>query len=70
MAPNRKRDIEESEGGGKDLSKANWSRETLHLFCDLCIQYAERSKGKRAAIVLQRMSWKVLEVDFQKKTSL
>ena len=49
MTPNMKRDNEESEdggggggGGGGDLSKANWSKETLHLYYDLCIQYAER----------------------------
>ena len=70
MAPNKKRDNEESEGGGKDFSRANWSKENLHLFSDLCIQYVKRSKGKRGATILQRMSWKVQEVEFQKRTSL
>ena len=70
MAPNKKMDNEESEGGGKDLSQAKWSKETLHLLCDLCIQYAKRSKGKRRAMISQKMPWKVLEVEFQKRTSL
>ncbi|KAK8996767.1 hypothetical protein V6N11_020266 [Hibiscus sabdariffa] len=52
------------------MTRANWSKENLHLFCDLCIQYAERSKGKRGATISQRMPWKVLEVEFQKRTSL
>ena len=70
MAPNKKRNNEESDGGGKDLSQANWSKETIHLFCDLCIQYVERSKGKRGATISQRIPWKVLEVEFQKRTSI
>ena len=70
MTPNKKRDNEESEGGGKDLSRANWSKKTLHLFCDLCIQYAQRSKGKHGAMISIRMPWKVLEVEFQKRMSL
>ena len=70
MAPNKKMDNEESECGGKDLSRANKSIETLHIFCDLCIQYAERSKGKRGATISQRIPWKVLEVEFQKRTNL
>ena len=71
LAPNKKRDNKESEGGGKDLSRANWSKENLHLFCDLCIQYVERSKGKRGATTIsQRMPWKVLEMEFQKRMSL
>ncbi|KAL2945210.1 L10-interacting MYB domain-containing protein [Bienertia sinuspersici] len=70
MASNKKRISGESETGGKDLSRAKWSKETLHLFCDLCIQYAEKSKEKNGTAASQRMAWKVLEVEFQKMTNL
>ncbi|KAL2921408.1 L10-interacting MYB domain-containing protein [Bienertia sinuspersici] len=61
MASNNQRDYDEGEGSMRD---------TLHIFCDLCIQYAERSKGKRSATTSQRMPWKVLEVEFTKRTNL
>ncbi|XP_021715068.1 uncharacterized protein LOC110683039 [Chenopodium quinoa] len=67
MAPKKKRD---NEVGGKDLSRANWSKENLHLFCDLCIKYAERGKGKHGAMMCRRMPWKTLEVEFRKRTNL
>uniref|UniRef100_A0A803MX57 DDE Tnp4 domain-containing protein n=1 Tax=Chenopodium quinoa TaxID=63459 RepID=A0A803MX57_CHEQI len=67
MVPNNKRVNDETEGG---VNRANWSKETLHVICDSCIKFAERSKGKRGSITLQRMPWKVLEVEFQNKTNL
>lgn len=67
MAPKKKMD---NEGVGKDVSRANWSKENLHLFCDLCIQFAERGKGKHGAPTCRRMPWKILEVEFQKRTNL
>ncbi|GMI68704.1 hypothetical protein like AT5G05800 [Hibiscus trionum] len=70
MAPNKKMCNEQVGGDGKEVGRANWSKENLYLFCDLCIQYAEKSKGKRGATISQRMPWKVLEIEFQKKTSL
>lgn len=66
MATNKKR-AEENEGGG---NRAIWSRDTIHMFCDVCIQFAEKNKGKRGSTISQRMNWKVLEVEFQKKTNL
>ncbi|KMS96855.1 hypothetical protein BVRB_8g199310 [Beta vulgaris subsp. vulgaris] len=70
MAQNNGRQNKESEGGVKDSNRANWSKEILHLFCDLCIEYAEKNKGKRGALVAQRMPWKILEVEFHKRTNL
>ncbi|GMI72825.1 hypothetical protein like AT5G05800 [Hibiscus trionum] len=70
MAPNKKMCNEQVGGDEKEVGRANWSKENLYLFCDLCIQYAEKSKGKRGATISQRMPWKVLEIEFQKKTSL
>ncbi|KAK8549303.1 hypothetical protein V6N13_008979 [Hibiscus sabdariffa] len=58
MAPNKKTYNEQARDEGKEVTRANWSKEDLYLFCDLCIQYAERSKGKRGATISQRMSWK------------
>uniref|UniRef100_A0A803LBP0 DDE Tnp4 domain-containing protein n=1 Tax=Chenopodium quinoa TaxID=63459 RepID=A0A803LBP0_CHEQI len=55
MAPNNKRVNDETEGG---VNRANWSKETLHVFCDLCIKFAVRSKGKRGSTTSQRMPWK------------
>uniref|UniRef100_A0A803MZC3 Transposase n=1 Tax=Chenopodium quinoa TaxID=63459 RepID=A0A803MZC3_CHEQI len=55
MAPNNKRDNDETKGG---VNRANWSKETLHVFCDLCIKFAERSKGKRGSTTSQRIPWK------------
>ncbi|KAK8627398.1 hypothetical protein V6N13_135010 [Hibiscus sabdariffa] len=49
---------EQARDEGKEMTRANWSKENLYLFCDLCIQYAERSKGKRGATISQRMPWK------------
>ncbi|KAL6569132.1 hypothetical protein OROHE_003413 [Orobanche hederae] len=67
MAPNKKKVNEESEVA---IARANWSKETLKIFCDICIGNAERSKGKRGATISQRMPWKLLEIEFQKKTNL
>ncbi|WCJ18459.1 hypothetical protein M5689_000808 [Euphorbia peplus] len=67
MTPNNKRVNEEIEGEKGDIGHANWSRETLHIFYDLCIHFAEKSKGKRGATVSQKMSWKLLESEFSKK---
>lgn len=44
MTSNNKRDNEEGEASVRDMGRASWSKETLLIFCDLCIQYAERSK--------------------------
>ncbi|KAK8626163.1 hypothetical protein V6N13_133815 [Hibiscus sabdariffa] len=49
---------EQARDEGKEVTRTNWSKENLHLFCDLCIQYAERSKGKRGATISQSMQWK------------
>ena len=56
--------------GGKDVGRAVWSKETLYIFIDLCNQFMERSKGKRGAIVSQRLPWKKVEAEFQKRTKL
>ncbi|KAL2892391.1 L10-interacting MYB domain-containing protein [Bienertia sinuspersici] len=70
MAPKKKMPNEDNDCGGRDGSRAMWSKENLYLFCDLCIEFAERSKGKRGSTISQRMPWKVLEVEFQKRTNL
>lgn len=66
METNKKR-AEENEGG---VNRANWSRDTIHMFCDVCIQFGEKSKGKLGSTISQRINWKVLEAEFQKKTNL
>ncbi|KAL2931696.1 L10-interacting MYB domain-containing protein [Bienertia sinuspersici] len=70
MAPKKKMPNEDNDCGGRNGSRAMWLKENLYLFCDLCIEFAERSKGKRGSTISQRMPWKVLEVEFQKRTNL
>ncbi|KAL2897360.1 L10-interacting MYB domain-containing protein [Bienertia sinuspersici] len=70
MAPKKKMPNEDNDCGGRDGSPAMWSKENLYLFCDLYIEFVERSKGKRGSTIPQRMPSKVLEVEFQKRTNL
>ena len=68
MAPKLKRGNGESEE--KNVSRAQWSKENLFIFCDLCIKHVEKSKEKNGGTISQRIPWKILEVEFKKKTGL
>ncbi|XP_019185129.1 PREDICTED: uncharacterized protein LOC109180081 [Ipomoea nil] len=78
MTPNQI--VHESQGGQSenkdesqragDIGRVSWSKELLHILCDLCIQYVEKSKGKNGGVISQRLLWKKIELAFQKKTNL
>lgn len=78
MTPNQI--VHESQGGQNDnkdesqragdIGRVSWSKELLHILCDLCMQYVEKSKGKNGGVISQRLLWKKIELAFQKKTNL
>ncbi|KAK1356478.1 hypothetical protein POM88_049734 [Heracleum sosnowskyi] len=65
MATKKKKSSEEMKGGG---GHAIWSKDTVYSFCDVCIQFSEKSKGKRGSAISQRMNWKVLGWEHEKWT--
>ena len=70
MAPKLKKGKGEGGSDEKELSRAQWTRENMLAFCDLCVQHIEKSKGKGGATISQRIPWKTIEVQFQKTTGL
>ncbi|CAH9129556.1 unnamed protein product, partial [Cuscuta epithymum] len=76
MAPLRKKSIDDSQSGEHDNTTENkarrviWSKNSLHVLCDLCIKHIEKSKGKNGGVVSQRLVWKKIELDFLEETKL
>ena len=63
--------------GGKESSQeveengsASWSKENILIFCDLCIELVDKSKGNNGGTLSQRIHWKDIVSEFQKRTNL
>ncbi|CAH9137098.1 unnamed protein product, partial [Cuscuta epithymum] len=58
MAPLRKKSIDDSQSGEHENTTENkagrviWSKNSLHVLCDLCIKHVEKCKGKNGAVVI------------------
>ncbi|CAH9130493.1 unnamed protein product [Cuscuta epithymum] len=50
--------------------RVSWTKELVHLLCDLCLQNVERSKGKSGGVTGQRLTWKKMQAEFVKGTNL
>lgn len=68
MAPPRGGDKQNKQEG--EEGRANWSKEALLIFCDLCSEHVEKSKGKKGGTICQRFPWKEITTIFQKKINL
>ncbi|KAG5243666.1 protein ALP [Salix suchowensis] len=55
--------MENSKSGGK----AKWSKETLHIFCDICIRAIDM--GMRSGSHFEKGGWKYIVKSFGEKTS-
>ncbi|CAH9114363.1 unnamed protein product [Cuscuta epithymum] len=76
MAPERKKSVGDTQRGESESSVENkggrivWSKNSLHILCDLCIKYVEKSKGKNGGVTSQRLLWKKIESEFERETKL
>lgn len=76
MAQTQKRNNDESQGDElrkKDETqggRVKWTKELTYIFCDLCIQFAEKSKGKSGEVISQKLSWGKIVPEFQREPQL
>ena len=54
---------------GKE-GRANWNKEALLIFCDLCSEHLKKSERTEGGTIHQRFPWKKIANMFQKKTNL
>ena len=48
------------------VAKARWSKETLHIFCDICIRAIDM--GMRPSSHFDRSGWKYIVTSFREQT--
>ena len=63
MAPCRKGSKESSQEV-EESGHASWSKENILIFCDLCIELVDKSKGKNGGIISQQIRWKDIVLEF------
>ena len=69
MAPSKKGGKENSQEV-EEIGRASWSKENIMIFCELCMELVDKSKGKNGGTISQRIRWKELVLAFQRKTNL
>ncbi|KAJ8445801.1 hypothetical protein Cgig2_027882 [Carnegiea gigantea] len=65
MAPCRKGSKESSQEV-EESGSASWSKENIIIFCDLCIELVDKSKGKNGGTISQRIRWRCVEKEVKK----
>jgi len=69
MAPSKKGGKENSQEV-EEIGRASWSKENIMIFCELCMELVDKSKGKNGGTISQRIRWKDIVPAFQNKTNL